>query len=675
MLRRVIPCFLLVACGSEASAPRPTDASTSAIIDAALGDVPDVVIMRPPDRAVGVRSPRTARCDSTDNLRCLLPWPSNTFARLDSSTATGVRLAVQTEGLSPGDDPAALNRADGFSRATPIITGFHSTVDPHTVGDGVTGAIRLVQASGDSVGELVPLRFSVIQALDPRDPEAAVVAYPRVLLKPATDYVVVVTAALRTLDGGPTIDGDPAGAEVGLRAPRTQAEADLAAYHAPSRAALRAAGIDLGTVLRVWDFTTRSADDPRRPLRAMVTAARAALHSRGVRVDVSSAEATAMGHGMLTVTGVVRGLPKWVNADGVILRDAQGNPVVVEGAAYDAPFRVRVPRGDGDYRIVAYGHGTGGDLSDDSFDDVITGAGAAKVSTRFDGLTGSDLIQTFARFTHAVIGIDRAVSGLLQSVAGTSAMLASVRSDGGDESLPPEADLGAVLSSATLAGAPNPAVGRRPRTENMVWVGGSLGGTMGLTISRALPDFSGAVLNVPGAGWSHFLASSSIFDALRPTLRGVYGSDIDVAINVSATQGLWDEIDGSGWADLPGNPVPMLLQESMGDPILPNLGAEFAAAIVGAAQVGAVLVPVWGAPMLDVAVDRAALTQFRVPSSNTEPLSIHGFAAGMSIAGVAAREQIEAFVRSVWAGTARIEVPPTCHRNVPVDSCDFAMSR
>ncbi|MEZ4406557.1 MAG: hypothetical protein R3A52_08790 [Polyangiales bacterium] len=668
MLRKTLPFFLLAACGSSGATPT-ADAGAP---DAAT-DVPVAVdVTRPPDRAVGVRAPRTARCDASDDLRCLLPWPSNTYARTDSATPTGLRLAVQTEGLAQGDDPAALNRADGFSRATPIIAGFRSEVDEATVGDGTTGAVRVIQASGEGVGALVPLRFVVMPAADPRDPEAAVVAYPRVLLKPATDYVVVVTDALRTTAGGPAISDDAAAASLGLRAPRTQEEAELAAYHAPSLAAVRAAGVDPARVLRVWDFTTRSADDPRGPLRAMIAASRAALRSGSARVEVAGVDVAEGGTGLATVRGFVRGLPRWTASDGFIHRDASGAPVLVQGETYSAPFRVRLPRGEGGYRIVAYGHGTGGDVDDSAFDETITGSGAAKVSTRFDGLTGADLVDTFSRFTRAVVGVDRAVSSLLQAASGTAAMLASARSEDGGGALPAEADLGAALAADTLMGMPNPAAGRRPQPDHMVWVGGSLGATMGLTLARAVPNFSGAVLNVPGAAWTHFLTASNIFGALRPSLRVVYGSDIDVAINIAATQGIWDEVDGSGWADLPGSDAPLLLQESIGDPVLPNIGAEFAAAAVGAAQVGAVIVPVVGAPAVASVDGGNALTQFRVPASVTGALNIHGFAAGDSIAGVAAREQIEAFVRSVWAGAPRVEVPPTCRANTPANSCDFS---
>ena len=113
----------------------------------------------------------------------------------------------------------------------------------------------------------------------------------------------------------------------------------------------------------------------------------------------------------------------------------------------------------------------------------------------------------------------------------------------------------------------------------------------------------------------------------------------------------------------------------MGDPVLPNIGTEVAAASVGAVQVGAVLSAVPGVSTVSEAMGRSALTQYRVPSRVTAPLDVHGFAARDTPAGIAAREQIETFIRSAWEGAARIVVPPTCARNTPAASCDFSTAQ
>jgi hypothetical protein len=93
-------------------------------------------------------------------------------------------------------------------------------------------------------------------------------------------------------------------------------------------------------------------------------------------------------------------------------------------------------------------------------------------------------------------------------------------------------------------------------------------------------------------------------------------------------------------------------------------------------QVGAVIVPIDGvAPVAGGGgATRTAITQFRVPSTVTSALDIHGFAAKGSPAGVAAREQIAAFLRSVWAGAPRIDLPPTCAAR-PTRSCDFSTGK
>ena len=52
------------------------------------------------DRAPGERTPLTARCDAADPVRCALPFPSNTFARADATTRTGLRLALDGSALT-----------------------------------------------------------------------------------------------------------------------------------------------------------------------------------------------------------------------------------------------------------------------------------------------------------------------------------------------------------------------------------------------------------------------------------------------------------------------------------------------------------------------------------------------------------------------------------------------
>lgn len=632
---------------------RPRTATLAALALAALATLAGcsddaAVHYDAPDREPGARAPRTAACDDMDPLRCLLPWPSSTFMAADPASPTGVRLAVDRSSLvAADDDPATLNRADGFSRITPLVAGFAARLDPPP-----EEAVALVLAQPDhpAYGEVVPLRIQVFPSADD-ERESLVFAYPRRPLEPGADYVAVVTDALRAEGGGALAASRPALVALGLTEPASQGEADLAGYHAPTRAALERAGIDAAHVLRVWDFTTRSAEDATRRLAAMREGARAALAAGevGVAIDLVT---PGSGSVAAIVEGRLTGLPAYAGDEGLHLDDA-GLPVA--SGAREAPFRVALPAGAGDYRFVMYGHGMGGSYHDDAFDEELAAAGVAKVGIQFYGWTEDDVIDTFVSLLRMFEGTHHSTAFLMQAVADGAAIQAAMTGPLGD-----------ALSAAELGGAPNPAAGRRPDGTIPIWAGGSLGGTMGLVYASADPDMRAAVLNVPGAGWTGFIPGSMVYSTLEGLLKGAYAGDLNLAHALAMSQGNWDDVDGAAWIDSIREKQPaFLIQESIGDPVLPNPGSETVAITSDALQVGAVLVPIEGLDAAGAAIGRSGITQYLVP--DTEALDIHGFAARDTPAGAAAREQIRSFVQSVFAGAPAVEVPAGC----PGGSCDF----
>ena len=117
------------------------------------------------------------------------------------------------------------------------------------------------------------------------------------------------------------------------------------------------------------------------------------------------------------------------------------------------------------------------------------------------------------------------------------------------------------------------------------------------------------------------------------------------------TQTLWDEMDGAAFADRP--PRFSLVQESIGDPVLPNLGSEILAGVVGATQLGAALQPIpASSPRRAGARQRADA----VPRARTSfsPFQIHGFVTCRNAASEAAQAQILGFLQSAWAGDPQI---------------------
>ena len=149
--------FFAACDGDTGTITLDASATDAAIVDAARGAL-----------ALG--------CDPTDATRCLLPWPSASFMQDDATQATHLRLDVPMQGLVASDTTAGLDRADGFSRATPVMVGLAANIDPATLGDGATGALRLIVAEGPHRGTVVPLRPRIILPQDARDPESAIIA-------------------------------------------------------------------------------------------------------------------------------------------------------------------------------------------------------------------------------------------------------------------------------------------------------------------------------------------------------------------------------------------------------------------------------------------------------------------------------------------------------------------
>src|SRR5690606_26955819 len=110
-------------------------------------------------------------------------------------------------------------------------------------------------------------------------------ADPREVLEANADYVVIVTDALRYADQATPEAPRSVKVALDLATPASEDEATLAGYHAPARSLIDEIGIDPARVLRVWEFTTRSEADPRRPLMHVRDASLAAVPDAEVVLD------------------------------------------------------------------------------------------------------------------------------------------------------------------------------------------------------------------------------------------------------------------------------------------------------------------------------------------------------------------------------------------------------
>ena len=155
-----------------------------------------------------------------------------------------------------------------------------------------------------------------------------------------------------------------------------------------------------------------------------------------------------------------------------------------------------------------------------------------------------------------------------------------------------------------------------------------------------------------------------MFHSLRARIYKVLLTFIRNGDDAGRTRG-----DGAAWASaLRGRQAAFLIQESIGDPVVPNAGSEMVAVVTDAKLVGAELSPfALSLPRQNVVEAGSGITQYRV--ADTGPYDVHGFAGRNTPAGRAARAQIVDFVRSIWNdGEAKITVPTGC----PSGRCDFS---
>ncbi len=607
------------------------------------------------DRAPGDRTPLSGLCDEMDPVRCILPWPSNTFTGVDETTETGLRVVVTPQALPIEDSVDFMNTANGFSRISGVVTAFEGPVnaevadwDPaHSLTADAPMQIINAQPDHPDYGKRIAYRTEMLDVGLALSERWLYIGRPVQVLAPNCDYVVAVLD-----DVG--VDPEPlAEVALGLAKPKTDFENKLAGYHAPTRKVLDDAGVDASRVVRVWDFTTRSADDPTFRMHSMMDTLDDSVEGLGIEIDSVSVNSAP------EIAAIVRGrltnAPRFLNDEGTFEFDGDGLPVVTGTGSIE--FRISVPASGEDYRVALYGHGTGGDVTDNSFDRELAAENIAKLNLRFDGWTGDDFVVTLTEFASFLDGSARSTMGLMEALAGGTVLLTSLDGILGDE-----------LSKPTLAGEPNPAAGFRPLTEEVVWVGGSMGGTMGAVMVSADERLTTGVLNVPGGGWTHMVPYSLLYSSgMGSIMLAVYEDMLDLQVGMVMAQNNWDDVDGAVWADealAVGGAF--LLQESLDDPILPNLGTELLANALHAVQFEPMLEPIVGLESTSGPVTSgAALEQFRVP--DTGQYDVHGFAALDTPAAEAAMDQILGLLTSAWAGSPVMEHAEACD-----GPCDYS---
>jgi len=535
--------------------------------------------------------------------------PSNLLTRPDPSTPTGLRVHLTEEHFSEGVfayaaqfiDPSLLNMADGFSPAGQIVIPLTSDLDEGQLPRDLEASVRpdsLLLLLDASSGERVPFHVRLMPDRPLQQPDPFfLIMIPALPLRLATPHIVILRKGLLRADGTPLpafsgfeqfVGHTPS---VTLDPARLQERFDDLFLFLESRM-----DIPREELLLAFDFTTRSPESIYSPmlhlrettdLWALENPPEAVTHS--VRQGGLYPSQACEVHGSYTTPSFRTAAPKMVVFDEAGLPRFQGTEQV--------DFLLQLPRVPAGTRVpvVVFGHGlwvfkeTVLQVAED-----LLGAGFAVISIDA-ACHGSRIPEDgFIADLFQLETVQEAVSCLVQTVADELTLVHLLRGDlSGLDLLPSE------TPEAAGDGVPD------LDTEQIYYVGQSMGTVIGLTFTALCPDIRAAVLNVPGSGIVSIVTNGELTEPLvgRPFIPG--GTDpLDAHLLYLSGQMFLDYLDPINFAPHvcsdplvgSGRAKQVLLQQSQNDGLIPNWVTDIMARALGIPVVEPFAYPPYGIP-------------------------------------------------------------------------------
>lgn len=602
----------------------------------------------PAARGVDTDVALAAPCDPLDPAACLLPFPNDLFTVADPTTDTGLRLHLSMLGMPRNVagkpiDPTEMNRNDGWSPGSPILTlvpglDLHATWGttdlPERERDHLADIARYERPDAPIVllntrtGERHPFWSELDTRPDAAPDERLLIIRPAVNLEEGTRYVVALRD-LRRADGGRIRAGSFFTRYRDRLAPPLPDPAFEARRPAMERifADLDAAGVARDDLYLAWDFTVASERNLSERVLAIRDDAFASLGDTDLadgRIDgappafavtsVTDFDASENPATSRRVEGTVR-VPNYLTpqytttaASPVDVSDVAGRnelPVALPLSRFnmlgstdglpvrnpfqpdvDVDFVCNIARGSdaAPSNPLLYGHGLLGSRAESnggSTEDLRL-RGFTPCSVDWWGMSTADLANValiLADMSNFASLADRSQQGFLNFLFLGRAL---AHPDG------------FASHPAFQAADGTPLV----RTGELTYMGNSQGGIMGGALAALSPDVRRAVLGVPGMNYSTLLNRSTDWEGEYGEIAyATYPGTIDQQLLFGLVQLLWDRAEANGYAHhMSSDPLPntpphqVMLQVAFADHQVANVTAEVEARTIGA-RVHAPLVP------------------------------------------------------------------------------------
>jgi hypothetical protein len=581
--------------------------------------VPALAVAALPSAAhAATAAPSGPGCDRLDDAACLLPFPNDAF-RQDG------QLAFKTSMMPRNDkgkaiDPRGWKGLDGFSPGSVIL----AKVPGLETGAALkkSGAVGLSDISKYTdknapvlvVDEKTGQRWPIWAELD----DNAKLGSRLLEVHPAKNFLeghtyVVVLRSLERADGHAIRAGKR------FASLRDRRRSGGRRYDKIFKA-IRKAGVKRDkSLFLTWDFTVASEKSLAGRALSMRDQAFAQLGDTNLADGVVQGSAPAFTASFAQYTGdlavdasryarVVEGtvaVPCFLTdncAPGSrMVLDASGKPV--RQGVFNAHFVCVVPSSASaanPANVALYGHGL---LGKDT--EIVTGPDVPKMAlesntvfcaTPWIGMSSEDVanaINVLGDFSNMPTIADRLQQGFIDALYLGRLM----------------ANPAGIASSPAFQQDGQPIV----KTGSIGYDSNSQGGIAGGALTALAPDFSHAVLGVPGMSYSVLLPRSADFDAYSKVMYPAYKDQVERPLILDLAQLLWDRGEGDGYAQhMTSDPLPntikhtVLLDVALGDHQVTPYQADVEARTIGASIHKPILPagrspqarPSWGIPAI-----------------------------------------------------------------------------
>ena len=573
---------------------------------------------------------QTAGCDNFNSIHCMLPFPSDAFLIEDNSTVTGLRvnyaentLPVSGSLSNSGENAEieSLNLMDGMSPSTQIMTAFSTLPNLTGVADQYTVGLSMEVGHATTLlnldtGEKVA---HWVESDARADDAEATILFIRTMrsLEPNTAYGIGISG----LDVTPSVafqailDGHQ------TDAPDVEARQDSMVALIQ---ALNESGHDVVNLKDAWQFHTASLDSIVGPTLSMRADALDRLGDDGIgctveEVDDDWMDDTDTDFRRIIGTYTVPQYLEWQNPPSKISTDANGTPQFVENA--EIPFTLVIPKILADNNesgpLVVFGHGFLGNGRSTVSSAAIGWMQEYKVAmigTSISGWSSSDMDTIFmglANISYFEHQSDRLQQMLVNQMA-LARTFKGVCSD-----------IAELYNNGT----------NLVDSSDIHYMGYSLGGIYGASITAFSPDIDRAALWVGGSGFSTFIERSTNYATFADgfVLPQAYPERNDRAVLIAVCQHMWDATDAETWLRFAENgygneigPFNVLSTISVNDAQVPGLSSDRSARTAGMPVLNGSMRLPYGIDVADGPITGSAIVYWdggydAMPDSNAAP--------------------------------------------------------